>query len=78
MQRYLLEEQEKICAEATELALWTMSERSWSLRLTYQSPPIRYAGAMAANPDVRKQVASQMKAEWMNILRITVLAHTDL
>ena len=55
MQRYLLDEQDKICAEATELALWTMSERSWSLHLTYQSPPIRYAGAMAANPDVRKK-----------------------
>ena len=54
MERYLLEEQEKICVEATELALWTMSERSWSLHLTYQSPPIRYAGAMAANPDARK------------------------
>jgi len=33
---------------------------------------------MAANPDVRKKVASQMKAEWMNILRMYVLAHTDL
>ena len=54
-QRYSLEEQEKYCAEATKLALWTMSERRWSLHLTYQSPPIRYAGAMAANSEVRKR-----------------------
>ena len=78
MHAFPLDQQEQACAEATELALWTMSERSWSLHLTYHAPPLRYAGAMSAHAEVRNQVVSMMKAEWISVLKINSLAHTDV
>ena len=78
MHRYLLEHHEELRAEAAELALCTMSERSWSLRLTDRAPPLRHARAMRAHAEIRTIVASVMATEWIHSLTITSLAHRDL
>ena len=75
---FLLEYREPVCAEATELALCTMSERSWSLHLTDRAPPLRYASAMNAHAEIRTHVASVMTAEWISILTINSLAYRDV
>ena len=78
MHGFLLEHHEHVCAEATELALCTMSERSWSLHLTDRAPSLPHARAMNANAEIRTYVASVRKAEWINVLKINVLAHRDV
>ena len=78
MHGFLLVHHEHVCAAATELALCTMSQRSYSLRLTDRAPPLRCASAMNANAEVRTNVASVMATRWIHILAITSLAHRDV
>ena len=74
----ILERREEVFAEATELALWTMSERSRSLRWACHAPPLRCAGAMSASAEVRNEVAPMMKVEWASVMKINSWAHADV